>query len=136
IPGGGGQAAFWIHKSGGTPDEVVQWGAFNQSIVVPGDFDGDGKSDLVAVEDSGGFLIHYVLTRKGQVFVYQWGTSNAIPTPGDYDGDGKDDVAVWDPSGLFYVLKSSNGQIQIQDWGSCASSPCPYFPAAAWQVLF
>jgi hypothetical protein len=135
IPNSGGQGAFWLHKSGGTPNEVVEWGAFNQAIIVPGDFDGDGKSDFVAVGDLGGSLFHYILTRKGQVFVREWGASDAIPTPGDYDGDGKDDIAVWGPSGLFYVLRSSDGQVQVQEWGSCASGPCP-FPAAAWQVLF
>ena len=54
----------------------------------------------------------------------QWGLDTDKETPADFDGDGRTDVAVWreqsgDPEkSYFYILRSSNGTVQIEQFGN------------------
>jgi hypothetical protein len=132
-----GQGQYALHKSDGSPDEFVDWGLFHSDIVVPGDFDGDGKTDFMVVRDENGNYVHWLLTRTNQVSLYFWGITGDIPTPGDYDGDGKTDVAVWRPAhsnnDLFFIINSHDGSGQGLPWGQCLVAPCDE-PVADWQV--
>lgn len=133
-----GQGRYALHKSGPTADEFVDWGLYNSDIVVPGDFDGDGKADFMIIRTSGGSYYHFLLTRTGNFTVTNWGITGDIPIPGDYDGDRKTDIAVWRPSAvpnqsLYFAILSGGGGAQVVSWGQCSIAPCDE-PVADWQV--
>ncbi len=92
---------------------------------VPGDYDGDGQTDL-AVRNSFWLTWHILLSTTGQVRQMGFGWSALIPVLGDYDGDGKTDLAVRDPqSSTWYIVFSSTGQLWAPQFGWSALIPIP-----------
>lgn len=110
-----GDQSFWYYRaSNGTFNGQIvyeQWGQ-NGDFPVPGDFDGDGKSDFLIQRNGGGGVGLFWL-RTGSTNVisnFFFGTPTDVVVPGDYDGDGKADVATVRGSGgsiLWYVRTSS-----------------------------
>ena len=133
---GSGGAQFWLHPGSGgvdanAPTTITYFGQFSDTVV-PGDYDGDGKTDIAVVRDEGGNLVWYIRPSSGVVpagnpypdFIRQpWGLQSSqfnpdYPVQGDYDGDGKTDIAVWRDIGdnsagdhFFYILGSQSGVI-------------------------
>ncbi len=94
-------------------------------IVVPEDYDGDGKDDI-AVWRAGEQGFFYILQSNGMTFraepFGQTGDDPRVVT--DYDGDGKSDVAVYrkfaSGANYFYFRASSNNpnrEITFVPWG-------------------
>jgi len=84
-------------------------------INLPGDYNGDGRTDIAVFRPSNGYW--YV---KDQ-FSTQWGAAGDIPVPGDYNKDGRTDLAVFRPTDGFWYVKD---QFSTQ-WGAAGDIPVP-----------
>jgi hypothetical protein len=121
----GNTTGQWILLDDTNAQQVLAtWGGASLGdVAVPGDYDGDGKTDIAVWRAGEGNW--YVLKSTGGVSVQGWGASTDIPVPGDYDGDGKTDIAVYRPSeGNWYILKSTGG-LSVQGWGTSGDKPVP-----------
>lgn len=105
--------------------------AFADSL--PGDFDGDGKTDFAvfhrAAGTPGSASWNYLKSSDYPTSVsISWGLSTDTPTPGDYDGDGLTDPAIFRPgSGInadWWVLGSDEGQ-EVYTFGYNSDIPVP-----------
>ena len=95
---------------------VANW----RTQVTPGDFGGDGKSDI-AVYRSGAWFIQ---NSSGGSTVVEWGGAvQDIPVQEDYDGDGKVDIAIF-RDGAWFIVKSSGGTSAI-GWGAAGDILVP-----------
>ncbi|MCB0322174.1 MAG: putative Ig domain-containing protein [Bdellovibrionales bacterium] len=94
------------------------------SVVVRGDYDGDGRVDD-AVFLAGAWNITFA---TGATSASAWGLAGDRPVSGDFDGDAVTDLAVYRPdvgggfSGWF-VLQSSNGVGTFFPWGLLGDVP-------------
>ena len=92
----------------------------------PLDFNGDGKSDFVISRDASGLRTWYILYSGTTNFnALRWGIDTDRDVPADYDGDGKSDVAIWreGPQSTFYILRSSDGTVTIDNFGQTGDRP-------------
>ena len=96
---------------------------------VPGDYDGDGLTDIAVFRPSNGtWYIRNSSTGYTTFRYYQWGLNGDVPVPGDYDGDGKTDIAVYRPSnGTWYILsqRAATRHRRSYQWGLSGDVPVP-----------
>ncbi|WP_404438741.1 VCBS repeat-containing protein [Microbacterium aerolatum] len=114
MPGGGAQISHgWT-----IADEVFH----------AGDFDGDGRGDLIA-KLTDGTLRAYPMTGTGSFGAasqigHGWNVFETVFSPGDFDGDGKSDIVAVDPAGFMYLYAGSgSGRMQARvkignGWGT------------------
>ena len=103
-----------------------QWG-LPGDVPVPGDFDGDGRTEHSGVwRPSPGDLVHHQLEHRRRPHAAMGPATGDVPVPGDFDGDGRTDIAVWRPStGTWYIINSSTGGVRTQQWGLPGDVPVP-----------
>jgi hypothetical protein len=92
---------------------------------VPGDYDGDGATDLAVYRHANGEWFIQPIS-GAPAYSYAWGQPSwfDMPIPADYDGDGRTDVAVLRRfTGEWFLLRSSAGQA-IVNWGY-GTTPTP-----------
>lgn len=134
-----------------TPLSTTVYSEFSSSArvrVVPGDFCGDGLTDLWFFDAESG--VWRVAFSKGGAGELQFGWSGTIPVPGDYTGNGLLDVAIYDPAeGTWYALLRPSFELATLRFGAWDMEPVPgdysgdgatdvalYWPAGgAWYIL-
>lgn len=107
---------WYVSRSTDATYSSVQFGGGSfGDVVVPGNFDGDKKTDY-AVFRSG---IWYIMNSSdGQTKSLQFGFATDKPVAGDYDGDGTTDIAVFRPeTGVWYIQRSSDNGYDIRQFG-------------------
>jgi predicted extracellular nuclease len=102
---------------------LVQSSVTVPSKLVPGDYDGDGKTEAAGFQNG---QWSYRQSSDNGFRLRFFGNGTDIPVPGDYDNDGKTDLAVFRPSeGAWYVERSSDNVVTSQAFGSNGDKPVP-----------
>ena len=93
----------------------------------PGDFDGDGRSEVGVFTPATG--VWSLLASSNGYTVPQivaWGHRGDLPVAADYDGDGWSDIAVYRPTtGEWFIIASSTGTSVTLAWGAEADLAVP-----------
>jgi hypothetical protein len=101
---------------------IRQFG-FSTDFFTPGDWDGDGITDLAISRAVGSNILWIYRPSSGGGDVWtQWGRSATdFEAPGDYDGDGRTDHAIWrqsnTPGSSTFIVKFSSGGVKYHPWG-------------------
>jgi len=117
-------AGTWTIKqsSNGTTLTVSGFGQ-GGDFAVPGDWTGDGISDLGVYRNSNGTWYVRNGVSPNTITSVQFGASGDIPIAGNFDGDSQMDQAVFRPSnGYWYINGSSSGFITFP-WGLSGDIP-------------
>ena len=116
---------FWYVNPSSAPNNLTftgrPFGDAATDTAVPGDYDGDGKTDLAVWRRTTG--VFYVIRSSDNTSIaVQFGQTGDQPVARDYDGDCKTDFAVVRASGgvlTWYILNSgSNNSFRAEQFGS------------------
>ncbi len=103
--------------------ETVRWAS--PSVMVPRDFDGDGKADITVYRSTSAQW--FILRSTGGSMSPLFGAPGLgdTPVPADYDGDGLADIAVFRQfDGKWFIARTTAGFIEIS-WGVPALGDVP-----------
>ncbi len=111
-------------------DVTIADSVFPPDNDAPLDMNGDGKSDFVVARNTGGGasgqMTWFTRTSNDAFPVpMDWGIAGDKAVPADFDGDGRDDFAIWRPGaqGRFYIVRSLNQTMHIEDFGQTGDDP-------------
>ncbi len=116
---------WWGLNSESNTVFVIHWGLISD-VIAPGDYDGDGLTDLTVFRPDTG-VWYSRRSSNGQLFAVQWGKAFDLVVPADYDGDGQTDFAVFRPDdGVWYILTTTSGyRPRYFRWGKFGDTPVP-----------
>ena len=104
----------------------IVWGMPNDKVV-PGDWDGDGRTDVTIWRPGDGNFYYRQMTAGASptTGTVHWGGSGDIPQPADYDGDRRHDFAIFRPGfqAAFWVRKSTDGGLIYSKIGTTGDLP-------------
>ena len=112
---------WWVMGQTGSQQVTQAWGV-NGDVPVPGDYDGDGKTDFSVWREANGTW--YIAGSAGGGGQFPLGTTGDLPAQADFDGDGRTDPAVY-RSGTWYINQSSNNQTATVQFGLSGDIPAP-----------
>ncbi len=128
--------AVWRPTSGvwyvnnGTTWMQQAWGQ-NGDTPVPGDFDGDGKTDFSIFRPGTPYATWYIIhSSTGSQVSFPYAVSSDLPAQADYDGDGKTDAAIYRPPtspgsyGVWHIQGTTYGYYTYT-WGETDDIPAP-----------
>lgn len=123
---------WWVLGGPGSSGVVFPWGQ-NGDTPIPGDFDGDGKTDFSVFRPAQEpcpcpvtwYIIH---SSTGAWSVFQYAVNGDLPAQADYDGDGRTDAAIYRPPssgatyGVWHIQGTSYGYYTYT-WGEAGDLP-------------
>ncbi|MCD9186999.1 MAG: VCBS repeat-containing protein [Pyrinomonadaceae bacterium] len=122
---------WWVMGSANSQQVGVAWGVSSDKTV-PGDYDGDGKTDFSVYradnpatpenECASGCNWYIQNSSNGALTAYNFGLNTDELAPADYDGDGRTDPAVY-RNGTWYILKSSDAAMLTVAFGAAGDKP-------------
>lgn len=124
-----GAQSNWFYKTSPTSFYVQTTFGVNGDTPAPGDYDGDGRNDIVVRRAISSNNIFYELLSTGSYATTTFGSSPSVVVPGDYDGDGKTDLAVvglsvGSPGSYNWAYRPSSdpaGTVVSDNWGVAAT---------------
>ena len=126
--------AIWYTLTA-TGNVSIDYFGWSSDRGIPGDYDGDGKTDMAIsrgfnITCNGCVTIWYIRYTSGiPDAAFQWGAGGLdIFAQGDYDGDGITDPTVYRRAGEnnFYVLRSTDQGMGVFHWGHDTTADCGF----------
>jgi len=106
---------------------AAQFGLVGDDIFTPGDYDGDGRTDIAVFRNSTGtFFVQR--SSDNTVVSFRFGLPGDEPVARDYDGDGRTDYAVVRRMGnqlFWFINNSSNGTVRSVQFGLATDVAVP-----------
>ena len=124
----------FVNSSGSDSKPGTFDAASSSAVLVPADYDGDGRIDAATwkavtgkwqvLRSSDSTKITFDLGRRST----KTGANQDVPVPADFDGDGRTDIAVWrSATGTWQILPSSknyeHSAMTVSRWGSAGDVP-------------
>lgn len=125
----GSQGKWYVLGGPGSAQTYHEWGGTGD-IPVPGDYDGDGKTDFAIWRPSNGQW-WIIRSSNGTNYAETYGQAGDIPVPADYDGDGKTDLALFRPNspssglGTWFMWLSGTNSYDGGQFGLSTDIPFP-----------
>ena len=115
---------YWYVLGGpGSQQTYFQWGG-SGDVPVPGDYDGDGKTDFSVFRPSEGTWYISNSSNGAMTTLSSFGAPDDKMAQADYDGDGKTDPAVYRPNtGYWYIQQSTTNTMVSYQWGVGGHTP-------------